>query len=184
MGYTTEFSGIFSLDRPLEPHHAAYLRQFHYTRRMARDVQKLQGCNDPLRRAVYLPLGVQGEFFVGDTDFRGQGSTDDILSFNDPPETQPGLWCKWEPTESNDGIQWDGEEKFYAYVGWLNYIVDNFLKRWDYVLNGRVTWQGEEPNDIGEIVAIDNNVFAGNPPVIPPLLLLAKAGIEKSEQDE
>ena len=70
----------------------------------------------------------------------------------------PGVWCQWIPCDEGAGIEWDGVEKFYNYIEWLDYLIDHFLKPWGYVLNGEVEWQGEERNDLGRIVVRDNAV--------------------------
>jgi hypothetical protein len=53
---------------------------------------------------------------------------------------------------------WNGAEKFYYYVKWLEYLIEHFLAPWGYVLNGTVTWQGEEGEDQGTITLADNDV--------------------------
>ena len=58
-----------------------------------------------------------------------------------------------------EGIQWSGAEKFYDYVEWLQYLIDNFLKPWGYVLNGEVNWQGEREEDIGTILVASNLII-------------------------
>ena len=75
------------------------------------------------------------------TDFRGQ------LEFNKPlttdmvetyekfanqrhedgyqPNGKPSIWLQWEITKQ-DGkyyLEWDGGEKFYEYVKWLEYVI-------------------------------------------------------------
>lgn len=160
MGYTTEFEGAFKLDRELTRKEEKYLRAFAEIRHMKRDSAKAVKLDDPIRAAVGLPIGVEAEYFVGnsgDGDY-GQAHTDDILDYNSEPKTQPGLWCKWEPTEDADGIQWDGAEKFYDYVEWLRYLITNFLAPWGYTLNGEVEYWGEDPSDFGKIIVKDNVV--------------------------
>ena len=158
MGYSTEFVGRFNLDRPLLPEHAAYLTQFNETRRMKRKSDHPNLKNDPVRLAAGLPVGAEGEFYVGATGFMGQDQCKSIADFKRSPSTQPSLWCQWVPTEDGTGIEWDGGEKFYEYTKWLTYIVDNFLRPWGYVLNGRVSFQGEQDDDRGEVVVVDNVV--------------------------
>ena len=157
MGYTTEFKGTFTLDRPLTQEHANYLNKFNQTRRMLRDSNLAEMLPDPTRLAVNLPIGNDGEYFTG-----GSESNDikdkSILNHNAPPKSQPGLWCEWIPTDTNDGIQWSDMEKFYHYVEWIEYIIKHFLQRWNYILNGSVTWKGEDKKDRGEIVIKDNVV--------------------------
>ena len=159
MGYTTYFQGEFGLDRPLTEEHAAYLRKFNNTRRMGRDSDKAVELPDPIREAVELPIGTEGEFFVGAGGFAGQDSDPSVTDYNSPPSTQPGLWCQWTPNEAGTAIVWDDGEKFYYYTEWLQYIITNFLQPWGYTLNGTVEWDGEEPGDIGQIVAENNEVF-------------------------
>lgn len=158
MGYTTDFEGAFTLDEPLTEEQAAYLTQFCETRRMARDPKKASKLPDAVREGVDLPVGTEGEFFVGGSGSYGQGNDYSVLDHNRPPSTQPGLWCQWVPTDDNQGLMWDGGEKFYSYVEWLQYIIENFLKRWGLTLNGEVRWSGEDTSDVGLIKVKDNVV--------------------------
>ncbi len=160
MGYTTAFEGTFTLDRPLTPDHAAYLKQFADTRRMKRDEQKIMTLLDPVRTAVGLPPGLEGGYFVGGTGFSGQDRDPSVVDYNKPPLTQPSLWCQWVPTEDGTGVEWDQGEKFYCYVEWLKYLVQHFLAPWGYVLNGEVHWRGEDRADVGTIHCSDNVVEA------------------------
>lgn len=157
MGYTTDFSGQFSLDKPLTAEHKAYLLAFNQTRRMKRDAAKLGP--DPIREAVKLPAGTDGGYFVGSRADYGQDKTSDILDYNSPPEGQPGLWCQWVPNEDGTAIVWDEGEKFYDYVEWVQYLIDNFLAPWGYVVNGAVEWDGEDRDDMGRILIVNNQVI-------------------------
>src|SRR5262245_61818938 len=119
MGYTTDFSGHFEITPALTQAQVEYLQAFNYTRRMKRDATKLADVPDPKRIAVGLPLGIDAEYFVGYENDHGQDHDISIVSYNGPPAEQPGLWCQWE-VESTI-LQWDGGEKFYDYVEWLQY---------------------------------------------------------------
>jgi hypothetical protein len=159
MGYTTTFKGSFRFDRPLAAAHAAYLRQFAESRRMRRDPAKCERLADPHRLAVGLPVGPEGGYYVGDCDrFASQIADGSVLDHNRPPEGQPGLWCQWVPDEGGDALVWDEGEKFYRYIEWLRYLIEHFLKPWGYVLNGRVTWEGEDSDDVGVLTVTDNVV--------------------------
>ena len=171
MGYSTDFSGQFNLDKPLTPEHKAYLEAFNGSRRMQRNSWKTAKMPDPLREAVELPVGTDGGYFVGavlldgQTDgasswanCSGQAHTPDILDYNRAPKGQPGLWCQWTPNEDGTAIEWDGGEKFYKYVDWIEYLIENFLAPWGYVLNGEVNWEGEDSDDLGLIVIENNEV--------------------------
>jgi len=142
MGYTTDFNGVFKLNKKLDAETHAFLTKFNETRRMARNVQG---------------YGIEGEFYVDANGHAGQEHTPDIIDYNRPPKTQPGLWCKWIPTHDGMGIEWDGGEKFYDYVTWIEYIIKNFLAPKGYKLTGLMQWRGEDFNDMGTI-AIKNNV--------------------------
>jgi hypothetical protein len=158
MGYSTDFEGLFRLDRPLTPDHRAYLLKFSETRRMRRDPAIAEQMPDPERVAVGLPLGPERAYFVGGTGFAGQDHDPSILDYNEPPERQPGLWCQWEPNEAGDAIRWNGAEMFYDYVKWLEYLIAHFLEPWGYLLTGEVLWQGEDVEDRGVILVEDNRI--------------------------
>ncbi|WP_229929242.1 hypothetical protein [Kitasatospora xanthocidica] len=156
MGYTTEFTGRIAVDPPLNEQEIAYLRKFAGTRRMDR---------------------ANGPYYVDGTGFAGQGHDADIRAFNEPPAGQPGLWCKWEPTDDGAAIEWNGQEKFYGAPEWMAYLVDHFLKpgghargeagfeafTFDHVLNGVIDAQGEEPWDTWQLTVRDNAVSASEP---------------------
>ena len=144
MGYTTDFKGGFEINKPLSEQLKNYLTKFSETRRMKRKLDD--------------KFGVEGEFYVDGGGFGGQDRESNIIDYNSPPKTQPGLWCQWIPNEDGTEIVWDGGEKFYNYVKWLKYIIKNFLEPEGYVLNGEVKFQGEYYNDNGVIVVRDNKV--------------------------
>lgn len=156
MGYTTDFSGEFDISPAIKPEHEKYINTFSHTRRMQRDPSKVESLPDPVRAAVGLPVGSQGEFFVGATGHAGQDKDASILDYNRPPEGQPGLWCQWIV---EDGVlRWDEGEKFYSYVEWLDYMIEKFFEPWGYTLNGTVEWFGEDHDDRGRIVVTNNVV--------------------------
>lgn len=162
MGYTTDFEGSFTCTPALNPAQVAYLKQFSRTRRMKRSSAKAELHPDPLRLAVELPIGIDGEYFIGGFGSMGQANDDSVKEHNDPPRTQPGLWCQWVPNEDGTEIKWDGNEKFYNYVEWLKYLNTNFFRKWGIVLSGEVTWSGESGDDFGKIIAKDGLISTKN----------------------
>lgn len=154
MGYTTVFTGSFKLSKVVAPAHKAYLTAFARTRRVKRDEGKAELLSDPVRKAVGLPIGPDGGYYVG-AHVPGDPS---IVDRNEAPWGQPSNYCQWVPTEDCAEICWDGGEKVYEYVEWLEYLIKHFLQRWGYALNGSVSWQGEDDEDKGEIVVTDNEV--------------------------
>ena len=158
MGYTTDFYGEFALDRKLASAHFDYLEQFSNTRHMKRDFEKVSQLEDECRGKVGLPIGPEGAYFVAGAGMAGQGHDPSIIDYNYPPETQPGLWCQWVPNEDGTAICWDGGEKFYNYIEWIEYLIEHFLGPWGYKLNGEVSWEGEDSGDVGKISITDNKV--------------------------
>src|SRR5665213_2269968 len=132
MGYTTEFTGSFKLDKALDKETFDLLIGLSETRRVKRNIEG---------------YGIEGEFYVSERDGYSQNRNPNIVDYNSPPKTQPGLWCNWAPNEAGTEIEWNGAEKFYNYVEWLVYLVDSILKPRRYLLTGVVAWYGEESND-------------------------------------
>lgn len=81
-------------------------------------------------------------------------------TYEDIDEGMPGFWCQWVPTEDGWGLEWDGNEKFYNYVEWLDVLIKKFFIPWGITLNGDVEWFGEEHDDRGIIRVRDNVVKA------------------------
>lgn len=144
MGYSTDLYGTLKLNKQLSHDDFQFLKKLAGTRRMARRV-------DP-------SYGVEGEFYVDGSGMMGQGHDDNIIDYNTPPKTQPGLWCQWVPTDDGWGLEWDGGEKFYNFVEWLEYLIEKVLEPKGYVVNGTVDWYGEDRGDMGKIIVTDNKV--------------------------
>lgn len=138
MGYTTDFTGSFKVDREVDDSTLELLLGLASTRRMARNVGP--------------EFGIEGEFYVKDDPVG-------VMSYNEPPVTQPGLWCQWLISEDDRRtIAWDGGEKFYHYVGWIEYLIAKVLAPRGYKLSGDVYWLGEDLSDRGTIMVRDNVV--------------------------
>lgn len=144
MGYTTDFEGQFKLNKQLSTDDLNFLKKFSDSRRMARNVGP--------------EYGIEGELFVDGSDDCFGPQDKSVIDYNRPPKTQPGLWCNWVPTDDGMGIEWNGHEKFYDYVEWLQYLINRILAPRGYVLNGSVKWYGEDREDNGIINVKDNVV--------------------------
>lgn len=144
MGYTTDLYGKLKFNKQLTIDDKKFLEKLASTRRMARNVDE--------------KYGVEGEFYVDGSDLFGQGHEDNIIDYNRPPKTQPGLWLQWVPTDDGWFLEWDGNEKFYNYVEWLQYLIDKVLDPKGYKLNGEIEWQGEDRDDIGKIRVTDSKI--------------------------
>lgn len=153
MGYTTDFKGSLRLEPHATAEQVDYIKKISETPRMRRDVTKLK---DMFKGEEGLngEYGIEGEFFVG-----GLGRTDSsVIDNNAHAYTQPGLWCDWVLTPNGKELEWNGGEKFYNYIEWLKYMIDNFFEKWGIKLNGEIKWSGEEMADVGVITVKDNHV--------------------------
>ena len=70
---------------------------------------------------------------------------------------QPGLWCQWELDTTGTELKWDGGEKFYNYIEWLEYLIKHFFAPWGIKLNGKIRWNGEDSYDVG-LITVKNNL--------------------------
>ena len=178
MGYTTDFEGSLVFDKPLNQKQVKYINLISDTRRMKRDVNKLMELykgkhGNPFAKdktnaqEVY---GHDGEFFAMEDGQSGQLQDDSILDYNCAPgqkgfmqgkveKGQPGLWCGWCIDKNGTELSWDGGEKFYNYVAWLEYLIEKFFKPWGKKLTGEIYWYGEDRDDIGVIKVRGNEVF-------------------------
>lgn len=154
MGYTTDFRGDLNITPALTEEQSKYLNAFKSTRRMKRDVSKLVELYGT-KHGLNGSYGIDGEFFARDDGDYGQTRDGSILEYNHAPGTQPGLWCQWEVQDLNK-LEWDGGEKFYNYVEWLQYLITKFFAPWGRVLNGTIEWRGEDWDDTGAIEVTDN----------------------------
>lgn len=150
MGYTTEFSGAVEVHPPLNEKEIEYLKKFASTRRMDRK---------------------NGPYYVEGTGFNGQGRDADVINYNSPAKGQPGLWCQWQPTDDGTKIEWDGGEKFYNSVEWMQYLIDYFIgdnplakKELPFlnkhVLHGKIAAHGEDSDDHWFLLVENNKVSA------------------------
>jgi hypothetical protein len=159
MGYTTYFDGSLKFNKPVEDWLVEYVNKFNKTRRMKRNNEKIKELFPDWKKHCFAGnLGEEGEYFIGGLGYYGQDSDGSVLDHNVPARTQPGLWCQWVIGDNNDELMWDEGEKFYDYVEWLEYMIDNFFAPLGYVLNGDISWEGEESDDVGVIHVEDNIV--------------------------
>ena len=71
--------------------------------------------------------------------------------------TGTDAYLQWVPTETLDGIVWDGNEKFYEYVPLLRWLC-GWLKERGIEANGELLWAGDETDDRGRIAVSSNEV--------------------------
>lgn len=157
MGYTTDFYGCLSFNKPVAPWLEEYINKFSESRRMKRDPEKIKEAFPNWGKLCFNgELGDEGQYFIGGEGCFGQDKDSSVIDHNEPPTGQPGLWCQW--VIENGELKWDYGEKFYNYEEWLDYLIDNFFEPLGYMLNGDIEWQGEESDDFGIIHVVDNVV--------------------------
>ncbi|WP_201360982.1 hypothetical protein [Dictyobacter formicarum] len=171
MGYVTWFTENLIFDRPLAPHHLAYLQAYSRVPHVHWDVDIVKNDPDPLREAVGLPIGENGCYFTG----RGlkdlyvappwvylAGANEATI---DPAYIDwicPGVpyhHCAWRPGDDGTELR-IASDKPYCWYTWLQYLLDHFLVPWGYILNGKMTWQGEDEKDRGALLVEKNRAVA------------------------
>ena len=108
MGYTTDFIGHIDIEPVLNGAEIAYLEAFATSRRFDRPGGPYVVPADPYDEG---PQGAR-----------------DIDRYNRPAPGQPELWCQWTPCLQGCCLGFDGVEKFYQPVRWMEYLIDHFLK--------------------------------------------------------
>jgi hypothetical protein len=64
----------------------------------------------------------------------------------------------WKLSKGGAQLQWSGIEKFYGYIEWLRYFITRvFLE--GMVLNGEVSFAGEDEVDKGVIQLVNNRIY-------------------------
>ena len=162
MGYSIDFDGKIKISPKLKDNDKEFLDKFFQIRHMKRDMSKLEG----VKVEDIEKFGKDGCFYLKDYDwsnYKEMMEDKTILDQNDSGD-MPSLWCDLEIVEENGEsfIQWNGSEKTYGVNvenGWFTWLIDNFFKPCGYVLNGEMTWQGEDDDDTGTI-KIENNIVS------------------------
>ena len=159
MGYSTDFMGSLKFNKEVSEQLKGYINRFSATRRMPRDNDKIKELYPNWRELCFFgELGNKGEYFAPMSRNFGQEDDKSIIDYNGfSCSVHPGLWCQWIINDNNE-LEWDGGEKFYNYIEWLHYLIDHFFDPLGYVLNGDITWEGEDSDDCGTIHVTNNFV--------------------------
>jgi len=110
-------------------------------------------------------------YFRGRFEFNKPLTDDMVKTYNEFQEKRhedgykdngkPSIWLAWEIVKEDDKfyLEWDGGEKFYKYVEWLEYVIKYIFKVWNAEISGVVEWRGEDWEDMGTIIVLDNVVL-------------------------
>lgn len=72
--------------------------------------------------------------------------------------SMPASYNQWELTRDRQHLQWDGGEKFYHYVEWLQWLMDHVLTPAGVTVSGTVDYSGEAVTDVGTLTIVDGVV--------------------------
>ena len=166
MGYDTEFEGSFKLSRRVTPDEFDYMRRFNFTRHEAFDVDKLIAEFGDSRGLKGLGYGERGEYYVSAIDGHCARENACIVrggymyrprhyQYGDEKEISPN--CHWKLTDDGMRLVWDGGEKTYDYIEWLDVTIGIF-EHWGITLSGSVNWHGDDDDDDGNITVLENRI--------------------------
>jgi hypothetical protein len=152
MGYSTDFNGDFNITPQPSEEFSDKFNEWKDSRRVAIDVTKLP--SDVLvnssKYTIFGDIGKDGSLLIGQDSMNAPH----VPNYNSPG-SMPGLWCQWE-IDSEFNLAWDGGEKFYHYIDWLYWLIENIFEPQGFTLNGECEWCGEEREDYG-VIRITNN---------------------------
>jgi hypothetical protein len=86
---------------------------------------------------------------------------------NFPGEGMPDGYNQWQLTTDGQHVAWDGNEKFYYYVEWLQWLIDHVLAPAGVTVTGTVAYQGEEAADSGTLTVRDGKVHQQKHVLVP-----------------
>ena len=107
MGYTTDFIGHIDIAPALNEAELAYLDAFRLSRRFDRP---------------------GGPYEVPSNPYSDDREGVDVDTYNRTAPGQPQLWCQWQACWQGCCLAFDGHEKFYQPVRWMEYLIEHFLQ--------------------------------------------------------
>ena len=151
------FDGSFGVETYLDNDTINLILGLNKSRRVKRDTKALARKLDISVKECLETYLEDGQLYVPDCD----DFTDDesVVSLNEPPSDQPGLFCKWTVDVEDNSIVWDGTQDFENFFEWLNYLIEIVLKPRGYVVNGKVRYVGKRLDDMGLITVKKNDVL-------------------------
>jgi len=151
------FTGELTITPPLQQAQVQYLQAFSQSRRVRRNANIVANEPDSLRLAVELPIGVEGEYFVGDGS--DEACLESIIDGNTPPSDQPSLYCCLSVNDTGTILlNGDPDNTARAVPHWIEYLVEHFFRRWNCAVNGTIDWMHEDWSQHGRL-SVRNNVI-------------------------
>ena len=153
MGVQTEYLGHIDVVPSLNEAERNYLHRFARSRR------------------CYRP---EGPYAVDPHNPHDDNSDAAVELYNTLATGQPSYWCDWEPCPEGCCISWNGLEKFYSALDWLEYLIDHFLRSnahalasgdpqfsdftFDHQTNGLILGEQQDNRELFAIVVTDGSV--------------------------
>lgn len=157
MSYTYDLIGKLSVSPPLSADQVAYIQEFSHSYRH-KFAPKWQSWPNPLREAVGLPVGIEGEY-ISSAMGTGVDFIENCMEVDtNTPNNQPSFQCCWTTTAKGNVVKWNKLGRTFAPVQWLEYMMEHFFKPWGVTLNGKVECHGEAKEDRTLIVVTNNTV--------------------------
>lgn len=167
MGYSTIIISKFKINGEVTPELVSYINNFSKTRRMKRNNETIKEIYPDWQKHCFNEnLGTDGEYFLYPVQPKYHFSTEtensdkSIIDFNEPPATQPSLWCDWKIVKEGEHyyIKWNGMEGSGNYNYWIDYIINHFLIPSGLSLSGVVLGIGEWEDDVVYTVCDENKL--------------------------
>lgn len=157
MSYTYDLFGKLSVSPPLNADQVAYIQEFSESYRH-KFAPKWQSWPNPLRDAVGLPVGIDGEY-ISSAMGTGVEFLENCMEVDtNTPNNQPSFQCCWTTNAKGTALQWNKLRRTFEPVQWLEYMMEHFFKPWGVTLNGKVECHGEDFDDRTLIVVNNNTV--------------------------
>ena len=180
MGYTTDFYGTVTFNKPVTDEMKTFINNFSHNRHMTRDPELIKKMDPDWEKHCFKGnLGPDGIYYYPPDKIHEDkisrkmswekpdenkminnmfGQLVDIsVTADSPAKDVPGYWCQWIIND-NDELEWDGGEKFYAYDRWMEFLIKHFFAPEGYILNGAIDFQGEDRDDRGTLYVTNNVV--------------------------
>lgn len=135
---------------PLTEEQAAWVNTFASMRRYRRNETAVAKLDDPIREAAGInDVGRDGCMYTG---YAGNDPADVDEDLNEPAADQPGPWMNLKYEDGR--LVWNESEKTYALEKWIEWLGNVLHEHFGSSLEGRIGFQGEEPEDFGTLVVL------------------------------
>lgn len=154
-------TGVITLSRALTDDEFYFLSAFALNKRMRRHRAMLRhmvdegNLEDPFRKEVGLPFGMDGYWFVGNEGDNFDEYDPSVFNKAQPPRGMPGCWCSWQPSPANRNILVLSGKKEHHAIRWAGFLTKRLLaKHWGMTASGIVTTTTHKDDRVHTDIAI------------------------------